>query len=88
MKEHSVIGLIVDQEATWDNETGNMIAPPTYLPGWFVIMTELYPVFEPYQIFPENPVRVYAGVETIFLEFADQAEWESFAWALEDEIVV
>lgn len=86
MKEFSVVGLVVDQPAVYNTDTWELISETTYLPGWHVIMTELYPVFEPFQVFPEHPVRVYAGVTTTFLQFADQAEWESFAWALEDGV--
>lgn len=86
MKEYSVIGRAVDKQATFDPDTWEILTEATFLPGWHVIMTELYPVFEPFQVFPANPVRVYAGAPTIFLQFADQAEWESFAWALEDGV--
>lgn len=85
MKEFSVVGRVVDKPTIF-GEDWEVITQATFLPGWHVIMTELYPVFEPFQVFPEKPARVYAGAPTTFLQFADQAEWESFAWALEDGV--
>ena len=73
-REHSVIGLIVDQPGTYDEE-GNELTPPTYIEGWHVNMTELLPDLAQYQVFPEEPLRVYAGIDTVFLRFADEAEW-------------
>lgn len=72
--EHSVIGLLVDVPGTYD-EQGNELVPPTYLDGWHVNMTQLLPELVAHQVFPQAPYRVYAGAETVFLRFADKAEW-------------
>lgn len=77
-REHSVIGQIVDVPGTYD-ESGVELTPPTFLPGWHVNMTELVPELAEFQVFPENPTRVYAGAETIFLRFESQSQWESLS---------
>ena len=73
-RENSVIGRIVDVPGTYSEE-GVEITPPTYVDGWHVNMTELLPELQQYQVFPEQPLRVYAGIETVFLRFSDEAEW-------------
>lgn len=72
--EHSVIGPIVSVPGTYD-ELGHELIPPTYWDGWHVNMTELLPELVDHQVFPETPYRVYAGGPTVFLRFADEAEW-------------
>lgn len=74
MIEHDVIGVITAVPASFD-EDFNQLSPPQYLPGFHVNFTELPEVLAQYQVFPVNPSRIYAGTETIFLRFADEAEW-------------
>ena len=47
---------------TYDPETGNVITPPTLLPGWHVnFVGELPEDWEQYVVTPEQPVRVFAS---------------------------
>ena len=56
------VGLILDQEATFD-EQGNMLTEPTYRDGYhFDIMTEIEIDFGANEIFPDNPKHTFAGI--------------------------
>lgn len=47
---------------TYDPETGEVITPPTLLPGWHVnYIGELPDGWEQYIVTPEHPARVFAG---------------------------
>jgi hypothetical protein len=53
------IGVIYEG-GTYDAE-GEVITPPTALPGWHVnYQGELPEGWEAYAVFPQNPVRVWA----------------------------
>ena len=55
------VGLIIDQEATFD-EQGNMLTEPTYRDGYhFDIMSEIEIDFGENEIFPNNPKHTFAG---------------------------
>lgn len=55
-----VIGPIY-RGGTCDPETGDVITPPTLLPGWHVnYIGELPDGWEQYLVTPEQPVRVFA----------------------------
>ena len=55
------VGLIIDQEATFD-EQGNMLTEPTYREGYhFDIMTENEIDFGDNEIFPYKPKHTFAG---------------------------
>ena len=61
---HAVVevGLIIDQEATFD-EQGNLLTEPTYREGYhFDIMAEKDIDFGMNEIFPNNPKHTFAGV--------------------------
>lgn len=46
---------------TYDPETGDVITPPTLLPGWHCnYIGELPDGWEQYVVTPESPVRVFA----------------------------
>ena len=46
---------------TYDPETGDVITPPTLLPGWHVnYIGELPDGWDAYLVTPEQPVRVFA----------------------------
>lgn len=46
---------------TYDSETGDVLTPPTVLPGWHVnYVGELPDDWEQYLVTPEQPVRVFA----------------------------
>ena len=56
------VGLIIDQEATFD-EQGNLLTEPTYREGYhFDIMTEIEIDFGENEIFPNNPKHTFAGI--------------------------
>ena len=61
---HAVVevGLIIDQEATFD-EQGNLLTEPTYIEGYhFDIMSEIEIDFGENEIFPNNPKHTFAGI--------------------------
>ena len=56
------VGLLIDQEATFD-ENGNILTDPTYREGYhFDIMTEIEIDFGENEIFPNNPKHTFAGI--------------------------
>ena len=56
------VGLIIDQEATFD-EQGNLLTEPTYRDGYhFDIMTDNEIDFGENEIFPNNPKHTFAGI--------------------------
>ena len=56
------VGLIIDQEATFD-EQGNLLSEPTYRDGYhFDIMTDIEINFGENEIFPDNPKHTFAGI--------------------------
>lgn len=60
---HAVVdvGLIVDQEATFD-EQGNLLTEPTYREGYhFDIMSEKEIDFGANEILPNHPKHTFAG---------------------------
>ena len=61
---HAVVetGLIIDKEATFD-EQGNLLTEPTYIDGYhFDIMTDIEINFGENEIFPNNPKHTFAGI--------------------------
>ena len=61
---HAVVeaGLIIDQEATFD-EQGNLLTEPTYIDGYhFDIMAEKEIDFGENEIFPNNSKHTFAGI--------------------------
>ena len=56
------VGLIIDQEATFD-EQGNLLTEPTYREGYhFDIMSEIEIDFGENEIFPNNPKHTFAEI--------------------------
>ena len=56
------IGLIIDKEATFD-EQGNLLTEQTYRDGYnFDIMTDIEINFGENEIFPDNPKHTFAGI--------------------------
>ena len=56
------IGLIIDQEATFD-EQGNLLTEPTYREGYhFDIMAEKEIDFGANEILPNHPKHTFAGL--------------------------
>ena len=61
---HAVVetGLIIDQEATFD-EQGNLLTEPTYIDGYhFDIVAEKEIDFGVNEITPNNPKHTFAGI--------------------------
>ena len=61
---HAVVeaGLIIDQEATFD-EQGNLLTEPTYIDGYhFDIMAEKEIDFGENETFPNHPKHSFAGI--------------------------
>ena len=55
------VGLIIDQEATFD-ENGNILTEPTYREGYhFDIMSDNEIDFGANEIFPNSPKHTFAG---------------------------
>ena len=55
------VGLIIDQEATFDEQC-NMLTPPTYRDGYhYDIMAEKDIDFGENEIFPDSPKHSFAG---------------------------
>lgn len=60
---HAVVevGLLIDQEATYD-EQGNLLTEPTYVDGYhFDIMIEKEVDFGANEIIPKHPRHTFAG---------------------------
>ena len=56
------IGILIDQEATFD-EQGNLLSEPTYRDGYhFDIMAEKEIDFGESEIFPNNPKHTFSGI--------------------------
>ena len=56
------VGLIISEEATFD-EQGNMLTEPTYRDGYhFDIMSEIEIDFGENEIFPNSPKHTFAGI--------------------------
>ena len=56
------IGMVIDQEATFD-EQGNLLTEPTFVDGYhFDIMAEKEIDFGENEIFPNNPKHTFAGI--------------------------
>lgn len=81
--DYDVIGLIVDEQATYDSEW-NELTPATYVPGWHVNSLVEHDGWEDYKIpEPDSPTRVYAGdVQTLFYRFPDE---ETFSGLVPEE---
>ena len=56
------VGILIDQEATFD-EHGNLLTEPTYREGYhFDIMSEKEIDFGENEIFPNNPKHTFSGI--------------------------
>lgn len=72
-----IIGTIYTP-AVLDAE-GNVITESQAIPGWHVnTPTPVFGWYE-YRVFPETPMRVYSGHDTVYYSFADEAEFTAAA---------
>ena len=56
------VGILIDQEATFD-ENGNMLTEPTYREGYhYDIMSEIEIDFGENETFPKHPKHSFAGI--------------------------
>ena len=59
------VGLLIDQEATFD-EQGNLLTPPIYREGYhFDIMTDNVIDFGANEIFTDSPKHRFAGYDKV-----------------------
>lgn len=72
-----IIGAIYTP-AVLDAE-GNVSIEPQALPGWHINTPEAIPGWEQDQVFPETPMRVYSGHETVCYAFQDEAAFTAAA---------
>lgn len=72
-----IIGTIYTP-AVLDAE-GNVTTEPQAIPGWHINMPEAVAGWEQHQVFPETPMRVYAGHETVCYSFQDEAAFTAAA---------
>jgi hypothetical protein len=55
------VGIIYNDDGVYNEETGEVITPPTQMDGWHVnIIGELPQEFNEYLVNPSNPYRVFA----------------------------
>lgn len=74
MIEYSEIGLIPRVEGTYADD-GAELSPPIYYEGWYVNSTTVPEGWEPMQVFPVTPYRLYSGAPTYFFDFGTQDAW-------------
>lgn len=57
------IGVIYNDDGVYDPDTGDVITPPTPIPGWHVNFKaeSLPPDLAAYVVTPASPSRVFAG---------------------------
>lgn len=72
-----IIGTIYTP-AVLDAE-GNVVTEPQAIPGWHINAPAEVEGWEAYQVFPETPMRVYAGHETVCYSFPDEAAFTAAA---------
>lgn len=58
---------------------GGITTEPSALPGWHINTPTEIAGWEPYRVFPETPMRVYAGHETVCYAFQDEASFKTAA---------
>ena len=55
------VGIIYNNDGVYNEETGEVITPPTQMEGWHVnIIGELPPELNEYLVTPSTPYRVFA----------------------------
>ena len=72
-----IIGTIYTP-GEYDSED-NVITAPVALSGYHVNSPQAIEGWEQYRITPETPMRVFAGHETFFYSFVDEAEFTAKA---------
>ena len=75
---YQILGILTDNDGVYDEETGEVITEPTILQGFHVNTTESIEGADEYLVSPTVPRVVYAGVETFFYAFPDEATFRTF----------
>ena len=75
---YQILGTLTNNDGVYDEETGEVITEPTLLTGFHVNTTEAIEGADEYLVTPTVPRVVYAGVETFFYAFPDEATFRTF----------
>ena len=75
---YQILGQLTNNDGVYDEETGEVITEPTILDGYHVNTTEAIEGADEYRVSPTVPRVVYAGVETFFYAFPDEATFRVF----------
>ena len=75
---YQILGTLTNNDGVYDEETGEVITEPTILEGFHVNTTEAIEGADDYRVSPTVPRVVYAGVETFFYSFPDEAAFRTF----------
>ena len=75
---YQILGQLTNNDGVYDEETGEVITEPTILEGFHVNTTEAIEGADEYLVSPTVPRVVYAGVETFFYAFPDEATFRTF----------
>ena len=81
---YQILGQLTANDGVYDEETGEVITEPTILEGYHVNTTEAIEGADEYLVSPTVPRVVYAGVETFFYSFPDEATFRTY---IPEEIV-
>ena len=74
---YQILGTLTNNDGVYDEE-GEVITAPTILEGFHVNTTEAIEGADEYRVSPTVPRVVYAGVETFFYAFPDEATFRTF----------
>ena len=75
---YQILGTLTANDGVYDEETGEVITEPTILEGYHVNTTEAIEGADDYRVSPTVPRVVYAGVETFFYCFPDEATFRTY----------
>ena len=81
---YQILGTLTANDGIYNEETGEVITEPTILEGYHVNTTEAIEGADEYRVSPTVPRVVYAGVETFFYAFPDEATFRTY---IPEEIV-
>ena len=81
---YQILGTLTNNDGVYDEETGETITEPTLLQGYHVNTTEAIDGADEYLVTPTIPRVKFAGVETFFYAFPDEATFRTY---IPEEIV-
>lgn len=79
MIDYSVIGLI-EKTPPFYSIDGKSDIDATYVDGYHVNVTDSNEDTKEFEIAVKTPVRVFSGVDTVFMRFKSETEWLEFAF--------